>query len=288
MRKVVVIVGPTCTGKTSLAESIQNSQIISADSRQIVKGLDFGTGKKKSPTDKTSHILGYDLINPDQDFSAYDFAKYFSKKLDDISDEVAVLLVGGTGFYIDAATGLLKIDASSKDETLRAELNSYSLPELQEKLKALDKDLFLQIDSKNKVRLVRAIEKLTVKPLNFEALPQPNAEFLFVGLTASREELYKRADGWLDLVWPEVVKETSQMLQAGYADAKYINGLIYKSVKSFLNGQLTSSQALERAKFDTHAYIRRQQTWFKRNKLIRWFDVNSPLDAKKYIEEWLG
>jgi tRNA dimethylallyltransferase len=286
---IPVIVGPTSSGKTSLSIEIAkkiNGEIISADSRQVVKGMDIGTGKL--PLNTTARftkyeqfweiadvkIWGYDLVNPDQYFSSYDFALYALEKFEHLCGQNKVpLLVGGTGFYVDTATGRSQASAAAPDFTLRNKLEALSLEQLQNQLLKVDPNTYKKIDLSNKVRLIRAIEK-NLSPLKNDPLKVPEKyKFVYIGLTAPRQVLYERADRWVDEVWKNgLIKETQTLIEKGYAQSAALKGLIYKSAIDVLNGK-TAEIAKQEAKFDIHAYIRRQQTWFKRNPDIRWFDI---------------
>jgi len=282
MNKLIVIVGPTCTGKTSLAKKLStriNGEIISADSRQMVKGLDYGTGKLKKSGGVPDTIFGYDLVNPDESFSAFDYRNLVEKKLSELfSSDITPILVGGTGFYVDAVTGRVKINSGSTNTLLRESLNSKPIGDLQNQLKNLSSEIYNSIDTKNKVRVVRSIEKLLL-PVSSTSLtkeiPRSEYECLYIGLTSSRESLYKRSDTWLDENWKLILKETDELLRSKYSNSHYLSGLVYKTAKNVILGYIDSDTGLSQAKFDTHAYIRRQQTWFKRNTGIIWFDVDA-------------
>ncbi|AHB40724.1 TPA: tRNA dimethylallyltransferase [candidate division WWE3 bacterium] len=291
--KVFVIVGPTSTGKTSLSVELckkLGGEIISADSRQIYKYMDVGTGKL--PIGSSVNIKkgdefweldgikvwGYDLVVPDQYFSSYDFAKYAPEKTEEIfSGGKNVFLVGGTGYYVDTVTGKLVLNNNIEpDFALRTELEKKPLPELQTLLTSLNLEAFQKIDKKNPVRLIRAIEKEKGKKKNLTPLPHPDAEFIYIGLSGPREFLYFRADKWVEEIWKnkQVISETEKLLSMNFGSFPPLRGLVYKTAVSFINKEITEAAAIQRIKFDIHAYIRRQQTWFKRNPDIKWFDVS--------------
>lgn len=293
MRKLFILLGPTSVGKTSLGVNLCkkfNGEIISADSRQVVKYMDIGTGKmpvndnytvEKNPNTwiiNGVNIWGYDLALPTQYFSGYDFATFAINTLHDLMQkEKTIFVVGGTGFYIDLITGSAKVAPAAPDLDLRADLENMSLEELQEKLKSKDKIVYDRIDIKNKVRLVRALEILASNSVKDIPLPYPsNITYKFIGLTSDRATLYSRADAWLDTVWKHGLLEEVRTLLDKYPSSLKLNGLVYKSVVAFLHGDLSEEKAKERAKFDIHAYIRRQQTWFKKNHEIEWFDIKDP------------
>jgi tRNA dimethylallyltransferase len=156
---------------------------------------------------------------------------------------------------------------------LRESLEKLSTEELGKKLLELNEAAYKLIDTKNPARLVRAIEKasqVTQIPQRFE-----NAEeFVILGLTAERELLYQRADTWVDSIFNEKLFEEMKTLQERFPKSHRLTGLIYKSAVDYLSGVAVLDEVKQRAKFDTHAYIRRQQTWFKRNDTIKWLDTS--------------
>lgn len=288
--KVVIILGPTCTGKTSLGLKLCqlfNGAIISADSRQVVRYMDIGTGKIPAGENNRQlkkredrwvvdgvDIFGYDLVNPDEYFSAYDFVNYCQSIFSQIRHD-ATFLVGGTGFYIDAITGRASLEGIGPNIELRKSLEKLSVEELGKKLLELDESAYKGIDTKNPARLVRAIEKvvqLTTSDKVNKVAPIVE-KVAYIGLSVEREILYQRADKWVDSIFNEKLFEEVKLIQTRFPKSHRLNGLIYKSTVDYLNGVTDIKETVERAKFDMHAYIRRQQTWFKRNAEIKWLDI---------------
>lgn len=289
---IFIIIGPTSSGKTSLALDLCDKfdgEIISADSRQVCKFMDIGTGKVPIKTDinlnkfsdhwriNNVKIWGYDLVNPDQFFSGYDFANYSLKKAKEILKKgKVVFLVGGTGFYIDLFTGTIKPASVLPDLSLRDSLERLSLSNLQNRLKKLNYKVFQNIDQKNKVRLIRAIEKELSGDIREEQLPYiENVRFTYIGLTADRKYLYTRVDNWVDEIWENgLIDEVKSLIEMGYGNSPKVKGIVYKEVFDYIQGNLNRSEAVQKTKFNLHSYIRRQQTWFKRNNSIKWFDIS--------------
>ena len=345
MERIFIILGPTSTGKTSLALKLCkkfNGEIISADSRQVVKYMDIGTGKIPachpkppvilSPSEESSeafpsipsvmlnlvlnlfhgsfqhlfpqsfrvttrnlaqrpHVLdginvwGYDLINPNDYFSGYDYAKFALIKSKQILKQgKTVFIVGGTGFYIDLVTNRIKPALIEPNFELRKKLSGMSLIQLQDVLRKLNPLKFENIDKNgafceqnNPTRLIRAIEVEkgpTSKERN-EPLPYlENIKFMYLGLTASREILYNNADNWLDIIWKNGLEaEVSGLLKSPYSQSPKLKGLIYGDAVTYLKGGISKEEAITKSKFAIHAYIRRQLTWFKKNADITWFDI---------------
>ncbi|OGC68928.1 hypothetical protein A2415_03965 [candidate division WWE3 bacterium RIFOXYC1_FULL_39_7] len=291
-KQILVLAGPTSSGKSSLALDLCKTigaEIMSADSRQIYKGMDIGTGK--IPFDNAVevtksdncwlvdgvNIWGYDLVNPDQYFSAYDYADFALKRMGKlIEQEKTTFLVGGTGFYIDMVTGRSKPSNIIPDLELRAELEKESLGNLQKKLMSLNISMYNSIDQNNSVRIIRAIEKELNKENTSPPLPYlENYTFKYVGLSAPNDFLFDRVDKWLEKSWDNcLIDEVKALIDRGFGPSPKLQGLVYKSVVTYLNNALSESEAKQKACFDLHAYIRRQLTWFRKNEEIEWFDVS--------------
>lgn len=289
--KVFVIIGPTSSGKTSLAINLAkkfNGTIVSADSRQMYRHMNIGTGKVPVTSDINVEnmvnywvlddvvVWGYDLVEPDKYFSAYDYALWALEKIREILEQgKTVFLVGGTGFFIDFVTGRVKPAKIPPDFKLRKELEKLNTTELVEKLTSLNPEVLETIDRENPARLIRAIEIALGEKKNDTPLPYlENIEFVYFGLNASREFLFGRVDTWMETVWNNgLIEETKQLLAKGYEKTKMLNGLVYKSALAFIRGEDTEEMLIQKAKFDLHAYIRRQQTYFKKMGNIKWFDI---------------
>ena len=289
MTTTIVLVGPTSSGKTSLgiklAQINPNIEIISADSRQLYKFMDIGTGKL--PVDSTLPVVkdnkvwtiggvriwGYDLVVPNEYFSAYDFAVFAKDKISELHklDKIP-LVVGGTGFFVDVLTGRVSLSSKEPDLEQRSLLNSLSIEELLTMLKTLSSSDYCLVDKKNKVRVIRAIERNMTPKSNISLVI--NSDFKYFGLMDSREELYRRVDRWSEAIWGDLLfEEVNKLEELGYLDAKPLQGIVYKSAKDYLKSNMSFKEGLERVRFDLHAYIRRQQTWFKRNETISWLDA---------------
>jgi len=300
-KNVFIILGPTSTGKTSLALDLCrrfNGEIISADSRQVIKFMDVGTGKspvgsevlveKKDMCWKVNgiNIWGYDLVTPDEYFSGYDFAKFALKKVRDLQEsKKSIFVVGGTGFYIDLFTGRIKPSCVGLDLELRSSLEDLPLESLQVRLLNLNPMVYKGIDKKNKVRLIRAIERETLRGLgnpgfsdtvlNYLSNESNKYNFIHLGLNGPRELLYKNSDAWVDAIWSMgLIEEVKALIDMGYRDSPKLQGLVYKTVLSFIDDKIIEKDAIQRIKYDIHSYIRRQMTWFKKNKEIKWVDIS--------------
>ena len=297
MKKILVVCGPTATGKTSLAVSLAekfNGEIISADSRQVYQGLDIGTGKDKEKISVPVWLL--DVISPKFQFSVFDWFKLAEKKITDIWKRGKLpIVVGGTGLYIKALVdGIGTLDISP-DKRLRMELNKLGVKELQLRLKNLSPDVFNNLnhsDKNNPRRLIRKIEiVLSGDKKDFANKGGVKADFLMVGLTAPRDVLYQRIDHRVkQRIESGLVDEIKGLLDRGIAwDNPGMNTLAYKEFKPFFEGKLSLEDAIERWKFNEHAYARRQLTWFKRDKRIRWFNLTGNALKRRvtrFVEKW--
>ncbi|KKU31545.1 MAG: tRNA dimethylallyltransferase [candidate division WWE3 bacterium GW2011_GWA1_46_21] len=295
--KICIIVGPTCSGKTSAALRLSKKlggEIVSADSRQVFKFMDIGTGK--IPMGHTGRgpefvrgagkwlvdgvpVWGYDLAVPGDYFSAYDWAKWALSKIAEITKRgKRVFVVGGTGFYIDVLAGRRVLAGQKPDFAVRKSLESMPTKNLLTWLTSLNLAAGKRVDKNNRRRIVRELEKeLTKEKARTTPLPYLRKEnFALVGLTADKPILYARVDAWLNEIWQNgLVEETAKLIALGFADTQQLNGLIYKTTKDYIQKNVGDAAAKERIKFDLHAYIRRQLTWFNQNDAISWLDTNA-------------
>lgn len=336
MEKTLVILGPTATGKTSLALEIakqKKGEIISADSRQIYKGLDIGTGKFPLPVNSRRSLViscfdgywiedgikiwGYDLIAPDEIFTAFDFARFAQEKIKDIQARGKLpILVGGTGFWIEMALGRVAPARVPPDWRLRHQLEEYPAEILFEKLKKMDLKRAESVDPKNKRRLIRAIEiatstkqeagspstsfRTSLKPEKgksdsyFERIEKQGSwrsqgsynlspvTCNFILLTAPRLVLYQRIDERVDqMIRAGLIEEIKTLLSKGYSwNLPSMSGIGYRQFKPFIEGSKTLEECGQKLKFDTHAYARRQVTYFRRFKNPRVVDGSKGFPSK--------
>jgi len=267
--KVIVILGQTATGKSALAVKIAKKiggEIISADSRQVYKGLDIGTGKVTGKEMKgvPHHLI--DVVSPKKKFTVAEYKKLAEEKIEEvISRGHAPIICGGTGFYIDAITKGVVFPEVPPNFKLRKVLEKKSEEELFKMLKKLDKERAKNIDSKNKVRLIRAIEitKALGKVPKITEI-KPKYKFVKIGLYLPPEELKKK-----------ITKRVKGMFKVGLLnEIKKLKktGISDKKLREF--GFEYFEPTEEKVINETIKYAKRQMTWFKRDKEIKWFDAS--------------
>ena len=311
MKKLLVIVGPTGTGKTDLGLKLAkkfNGELVSADSRQIYIGMDIGTGKEIESSkydvkkNKGSWVVNgipihlYDVINPDKTFSVVEYQQEALGKIKEIENKGKLpILVGGTGLYVQAIVEGVNIPKVPPDSKLRAKLESKPLATLVSQLEQVDPKTAIKIDKQNPRRVIRALEVYYSSGQSFSSLEERfkvNFDSVQIGLTAPRDFLYKKVDDQID-DWFRVgfIEEVKKLISDGY-DEKLpaLTSLGYRQVAMYLKGNLTIEEAKQRIKWEHHGYIRRQFTWFRKRKNIVWFDISNPdliRQINAFIKAWL-
>lgn len=307
--KLMVIYGPTVTGKTSLAIKLAkkyNGEIISADSRQIYRGLDIGTGKVdfKSKIEKQKgywivdkiRVFGFDLVNPGKQFSVLDYIKYARMQVFRINEQGKLpILVGGTGFYIKTLLLGLGTVGLKPDLKLRKRLNNLSPKELLQILLKTNRKKALSLNKSDKLnprRLIRAIEiEHVAKRSKTTDLNEPiDADTLLLGLSAPNNYIFKKADRWLEeRLKRGLIAEIEGIRRK--VDTKWLTslGLEYKWATLLLEGKITKVEAIARLKSDIHSFVRRQKTWYKQFENIRIYDITNKLEMEsleKTVSLW--
>lgn len=308
-RPLIALVGPTATGKTALAlalagrmSDLARFEVISADSRQIYRRLDIATAK---PTREQLAALPHhliDVVDPDQPYTLADYQRDATTAILEIQARGAVpLLVGGTGLYVRAVVDGLAIPAVAPDPALRAALEAeaaaHGVDALYQRLLELDPVAGARIDRANPRRLVRALEVclLTGRPFSEQQRTNPPGyRLLMVGLNMERQALYARADQRIDAMLESgLLDEAQTLVRSGYAWAlPAMSSLGYRELGAYLRGEMSLSDAVARFKLDTHAYIRRQLSWFRADTRIKWLNAGLPQDelareAAAMVRGWL-
>lgn len=276
---LIVIVGPTASGKTSLAVSVAkkfNCEIICADSRTVYKGMDIGTAKPTAAEQSNVKHWGLDIVEPNQRFTVADFKKYTTKKIADIRARGRVpLLVGGSGLYVDAVIFDYQFGPDF-DKFLRQSLESMNLEQLQEY--CVKNNIKLPQNHKNKRHLVRAIEQ---KGVNKQRREKPIQNCNIVGISTNTDVLKQRIIKRSEQLFKDGVIEEARKLGDMYGwGYESMTGNIYPLCKQYINGEISLQQMQERFITLDWKLAKRQLTWFKRNEYINWFNLK---DAEEYI-----
>ncbi len=301
--KIIVILGPTASGKTDLGLALAkkfNGEIVSADSRQVYKKMDIGTAKpvgewneeeKVYIVDGIPHHL-MDVVDPKKEFSLADYKVLATKSIENIlSRKKLPIVVGGTGLYIQALVDNLDIPKVEPDKHLREQLEKKKLPELVEMLEKIDPDTAQILDLKNPRRVLRALEVVMQTGKSFskqQTKSKPVYEVLQIGIDLSPEELFKRISSRIDGQIAEGLIEETKKLAGKYGwSIPSMSGIGYKQIGLYLRGEMTLNEALEVLKRDTRRYTKRQKTWFKRDKKIVWIKNTDLALAQKLIKDFL-
>lgn len=282
---LVVIVGPTASGKSNLAMDLAkqfSGEIIAADSRTVYKGLDIGSAKPTKDDQKNipHHLI--DVVDSDETFTAADFKAEALRAIDEIAMRGKVsIMVGGTGLYIDSV--LFNYQFLEKPNlATREELAALSLSDLQQRVRDIgvsEQD----IDYKNRRHLQRAVEAgAVIKPIY---KLRPNT--LVIGINVSRELLKQRISARIDaMVQIGLINEVSELVNRYGYNSEAMTGIGYRAIGRYLKEEINLEDALTMFKRGDYLLAKRQMTWFKRNKYIHWFD--DPNKSMELVAEFLN
>ena len=273
MEKIIVVCGPTTTGKSDYAVGLAKKinppvggEIISADSRQIYKGLDIGSGKitKKEMGGTPHHLL--DVANPKRVFSVAQYKKLADKAIKDILKRGKMpIICGGTGFYIDTVVYDQNFPQVKPNKTLRKQLEKLPLQKLADKLQKLDPERFESIDTKNKVRLIRAIEIATALGSVPKIDRKQKYDVEWIYLDFPDEVLKKRIHIRLFARIRGIVTEVRKLHKQGVSWKRFeALGLEYRYMALYLQKKLTKQEMLTQLESAIWHYAKRQRTWFKK------------------------
>ena len=297
--KGIVIAGATGVGKTNLSIKLAqkiNAEIISADASQVYKELDIGTAKVTQEEMQGIPHYMIDVVNPDEDYSVGDFERAVNDILNENvnKSEKNIIIAGGTGLYIKSITdGFAKLP--SKDEKIRAELESKSTEELQEILKKIDEKSYKEIDLFNKLRLVRAIEVCLLTGGKFSELrvqneKNNNYKFLKIFLTRNREELYERINKRVDIMISKGLINEARKIYDNYQKSLYkISSIGYKELFSYFERKIILEEAIEEIKKESRRYAKRQMTWFRKEKnyiVYNLSEISEDEIIKDILKKW--
>lgn len=282
MNKLVIVCGPTATGKTAIAVQLAkkfNGELVSADSRQVYRGMDIGTGKDTSSLQGIP-IWMYDVVYPDESFSVSQYQKEAKAHIEDIRKRNKLpIIVGGTGLYIQSLTQTIPTSVVKPNSSLRKKLEKQPIESLQILMREECMHVWGLLNDSDRNNPRRLIRKIELKRAGIHILEKPMAttkDICWVGLKTGYKDLYARIDKRVEKrVKQGVIDEVKSLLQSGYTwDLPSMSALGYREWKEYLEGKASMEDVIQKWKYDEHGYARRQMTWFKRNKDIHWFDIS--------------
>lgn len=301
--KVIVICGPTASGKTGFSVKVAKAmkgEIVSCDSMQIYKDMNIGTAKvTKEEMQGIPHYL-IDFVSPDERYSVADFQKDAEKAIGEIVEKGKTpIVVGGTGLYVDTLVYHIQYPEIETDLAYRKQLEEIiqeqGLEAAYQKAKEIDPQAIEKISSNDQKRIMRILEiyhqtKKTKTQLELESRrEEPPYEYLIYAIDMDREKLYDRINQRVDIMINQGLIEEVQELLKKYKDfPTAMQGLGYKEVVSYLKGDMTKEEMIETLKQETRRYAKRQLTWFRKNKEIKWIDGLRPAEEniQRILEDY--
>lgn len=297
--KVIVIVGPTASGKTALSIECAkkfNGEIISSDSMQIYKDMNIGTAKvTEEEAQGIKHYL-VDFVSPEQRYSVSDFKRDAEEALEEIiAKGKTPIVVGGTGLYVNSLIyGIdyqdMEYDKEYRNELMEKAESEEGLKSLYEEAVKIDPEAMEKISPNDKKRITRVLEiyKQTgmtkTKQEELSRLKEIKYDYRVFGITMPREELYERINLRVDLMIKDgLIEEVESLLKKYKNFPTAMQGLGYKEVVEYLNGEYSKEEMIDKIKQETRHYAKRQLTWFRRNKEIIWLDKNDGIEKNMEI-----
>lgn len=296
-KKVIFIVGPTAIGKTELSielAKILKTEIISCDSRQFYKELKIGSAppSKKERSEVKHHFIHNLSVREDYNAGQFEIdAIKLIAKLHKTND--TIIAVGGSGLYVDAICKgfdpLPKISKQTRDQ-VTFEYHSKGLTWLQNQVKKNDPELYSNYDTNNPQRLLRALEVFQETGKMFSSFKSNKVkerpfEILKIGLNIERSILYERINKRVDLMMENGLLEEVNSL-VNFQDRNALQTVGYKEIFTFLNDECSLQKAVENIKQNSRRFAKRQLTWFRKDKAVKWFEPQQLIEIKKLISEW--
>ena len=292
--KVIVICGPTASGKTSLSIELAkkiNGEIISADSMQIYKEMNIGTAKvTEKEREEIKHYM-IDIVNPDVRFSVAEYKKMAEEKIDIILNKNQVpIIVGGTGLYINSLIYNIKYIDTKIDEKYRKELEKRiekeGLQKLYEEAYKIDPEAMENISKKDQKRIMRVLEIYHETGKNKTQLEiesrqeEPKYDYKVFAINWDREKLYSRINKRVDTMFElGLIDEVENILNKYEQFPTAMQGLGYKEVVQYINKEITKEEMIDIVKMETRRYAKRQITWFKKINNIKWINGENDLQS---------
>lgn len=299
--KVIVICGPTASGKTKLSIELAkkiHGEIVSCDSMQIYKDMNIGTAKvTEEETEGIKHYL-VDFVSPEQRYSVADYKKDAEKAIEEIlKKEKTPIVVGGTGLYVDSLINNIKYQEVNLDTKYRSELERLAIDKgldyLYEEASKIDPEAIKGISRNDKKRIIRILEIYheTGKTKTQQEIESRKEEvpynYIVFAIDMDREKLYERINKRVDIMIEQgLIQEVDNILKKYKEFPTSMQGLGYKEVVEYLRGDVTREEMIDIIKSDTRKYAKRQLTWFRRYKNIKW--LNGLEDTNKNVEIILG
>ena len=295
--KIVALVGPTASGKTAMGIALAqkyHGEIVSADSRQIYRGMDIGTAKVLiSEREQIPHYL-LDIKNPGEEYSVADYKRDATKTIDAILRRGKLpILVGGTGLYVDAVLDNLDIPEIKADPKLRAaierDIATNGLVAVFKKLVELDPEAAYIVDSRNSRRVVRALEVaiLTGQPFSTQRKKnEPLFEALKIGINLAPDILRERITLRTNLMVQDgLVNEVEALVKKYGRACAAFDAIGYREIIDYLDGKASLEQTMTAIVLNTRHYAKRQMTWFRKDKSIRW--ISTTEEAEEVVKDFL-
>lgn len=274
--KVIAIVGPTASGKTDYAINLAGKiggEIVSADSRLVYKGFDIGTAKPAMEERKGIPHYMIDIVEPEVDYSAGLYADDAQKVINNILERGKIpVIAGGTGLYFRLLLENYDVPKVEPDYEMREELKEYPSEELYKRLQRIDRQRASEIDPNDKKKIIRAIEMAEhlEKPLS-EYKKEPLYDVEWIGINCTRDILYEKINRRVDLMIEKgLIDETRELLKKHGRIKNLVCTIGYQEMIAYLDGALTLEEAKDKLKQNSRNYAKRQLTWFRKNKDIKW------------------
>jgi tRNA dimethylallyltransferase len=294
MNRLLGIVGPTGVGKSQMGIQLAQAlggEIVNADSRQVYRYLDIGTAKPslQERAIVPHHVI--DVVGPNENFSLAQYQQLAVRAIEDIQQRGKLpIVVGGSGQYVWAVLEGWGIPQVAPNPEFRQSLEERAdMGEgdmLHEELRDVDPEAAQRIDPRNIRRTIRALEVFNETETPFSQLQRreaPSSEIFVIGLTADRDELYRRIDLRVDrMIEQGLVDEVKRLMSRGFDfSMPALSSIGYRQIGHFLRGELTLPGAIQQIKFETHRFARQQYTWFRlEDDRIHWFDIQRTADAQ--------
>ena len=300
MNKIIIIAGPTASGKSKLAIEVAkklHSEIISCDSMQIYKYMDVGTAKiMEDEMQGIKHHM-INIVNPDEEYSVSDFAKEAKAIIDDMHKKNMIpIICGGTGLYVDALLYPLQLGAKDDAvrERLQEEYEKHGANYMHDKLKAIDPKEAEKVHANNVKRVLRALEiyELTgkTKSEQDDREKELNYDALLICLNPQRDELYERINDRVEDMFDNKLEiEVQDLVNMGYNfNLQSMQAIGYKEFRDFISDRKSLEEVKEEIKTNSRHYAKRQITWFKRYDFCKFFEPNDKENIYKAIDEFVG